>query len=440
MLKKLDENIISKSFFNRKHKLLIGVSGGADSVVLLDMLNKLGYSCSIAHCNFNLRGKESDQDEEFVTQLSKKYNVSIYKKSFNTIEYAKKNNLSIEMAARDLRYEWFDQLIDKYSYDFIAIAHHKDDLAETFFLNLVRGTGIRGLRGIQEKNNKIVRPFLIFSRQQIIEYAHENNLHYKTDSTNKDIKYIRNKIRHEIIPLFNEINPSFNNTMFENVNRLKEVEQIYEISIKEKLNNIKRIEKEKILFNKLAILNLNPIETFLYEFIKEYGFNNKNVKQIVESLDTISGKQFFSKEYKLLIDRDNIVITKLQDVTENEFILNKIEDFQSLPIDLTYRKILEVSNYKIKFDKNIACIDGTKLTFPLKIRKWKEGDYFYPLGMKKRKKLSDFFIDNKLSLIDKQDLWILEKDDEIVWIIGYRIDDRYKVVGDSGFVVEIEKR
>ncbi|RLD60716.1 MAG: tRNA lysidine(34) synthetase TilS, partial [Bacteroidetes bacterium] len=293
MLNKFTEYIENEKLFNKTDKILLTVSGGVDSVVMLDLFIKSRLSFGIAHCNFNLRGKESDLDEKFVKQLAKKNNIEIHTVSFKTEEYAKSNGISIEMAARDLRYEWFEKIRQNFDYSYIATAHHKNDVIETFILNISRGTGIKGLCGIQPKVNKIIRPVLFALRKEIEEYCTTNNLQYREDASNATLKYKRNIIRHKILPELKNLNPNINNTIIDDIAIFNDVEKIYRSSIEEKKLKILTKENDKILINIKELKKLNPLKTYLYEFLKPYNFQSQNITDIIKSLDSISGKQFY---------------------------------------------------------------------------------------------------------------------------------------------------
>ena len=437
MEKQLHNFISQEKLFNKTAKILIAISGGADSIVLLDLLINTGYSCAIAHCNFKLRGQESEKDALFVENLSKKYDLKYFYKEFNTKKYSTQNKISIEMAARELRYEWFEKIRKENNYDFIATAHHKNDSVETFLLNITRGTGIRGLTGIPAKNNYIVRPLLFADKNNILEYCETNKIIFRTDKTNFQSDYNRNKIRNKIIPFFEEINPAFNQNVSQNIEKFKEIEKIYSKEILREKNNCVSYLKEDILININKLKKIEPIKTYLYEFLLPYNFSPKIIEDIILSLNNISGKKFFSQTHRLVKDRENLIISKQEQsivsdckksiicINENQ---NKITfDNQTLEI----KNICITPNFKIKKTNSIAYIDADNIQFPLIIRKWTAGDYFFPLGMNKAKKLSDFFIDEKFSLPDKENTWLLLSEKKIIWIIGQRIDNRFRITNKT---------
>ncbi len=444
MLNRFNKYIESKNLFNKNDKILLTVSGGIDSVVMLDLFIKSNFSFGIAHCNFNLRGKESDLDEKFVKQIAKKYKIDIHTKSFDTKKFAKNNGISIEMSARDLRYEWFEKTRQKFGYSYIATAHHKNDVIETFILNISRGTGIKGLCGIKPKVNKIIRPVLFAFRSEIEEYCNKNNLQYREDASNATLKYKRNIIRHKILPELKNLNPNINNTLIENIRIFNDVEDIYRNSIEEKRDKILTKENDKILINIKELKKLSPLTTYLYEFLKPYNFQQKNVNDIIKSLDNISGKKFYSSSHYLVKDRNFLFLSKINfNENENEvFTINKETTNISSPIALK----IKITDNNVATDlsemknENFAFLDYDLLKFPLVIRRWINGDYFYPIGMKKRKKISDFFIDNKFSIIDKNNAWLLCSEDDIIWVIGKRIDDRFKITNRTKKIFIIEKK
>ena len=422
MKNKIQHFIEEKSLFLREDKLILGISGGADSVCLMHILLALDYSFELAHCNFNLRGNESDEDEIFVKELAKKHKLRLHVKQFDTESYAIKNKISTQMAARDLRYAWFNDLLVSQNAKYNAIAHHANDDVETFFINLVRGSGLKGLLGIKEKTESIVRPLMLVSRAEIEKYLNENELAYRNDSSNASVKYLRNKIRHELMPLLTEMNPSIQQTISDEMSILEGVAQVYYQQVEQVRGEIIQHEKGIIQLKISDLLALKPLSNYLYELLSPYGF--LTIDAIVKSLKGQSGKQFFSTTHELVVDREFIFISELA-VKQNELITIK-EATASIksPIQLKFSKTDSIEWIK---DVDFAQLDFDKLQFPLHLRKWKEGDKFIPLGMKTFKKLSDYFIDNKFSLLDKKGQWLLCSHSDIVWVVGHRIDDRYKL-------------
>ena len=425
MKNKVQQFITEKSLFVREDKLILGISGGADSVCLMHVFLELGYSFELAHCNFNLRGEESDADEYFVKDLAKEHQLKVHIKQFDTLVYAAENKISTQMAARDLRYAWFEKLRIKSNAKYLAIAHHANDDVETFFINLVRGSGLKGFLGIKEKNNAIVRPLLSVSRLEIEQYLKDRGLVFREDSSNASVKYLRNKIRHELIPLLAQMNPSIQQTVKDEMRILDGVAQIYASKVEEVRKDLTQEKNGIVQLEISALLALNPLHSYLYELLSAYGFYA--VEAISKALQGQSGKQFFSSTHQLVVDRENIFISLLN--KENE-VFEITEKTISLvyPLEINFKVIADKT---IIYDNNIAQLDVEKLKFPLTLRKWKEGDKFMPLGMKKFKKLSDFFIDSKFSIIDKQEQWLLCSGVDIVWVLGCRIDERYKLESNT---------
>lgn len=424
MVEELKKFVTKNSLLEKGDKTLITVSGGRDSVALCELFYKAKFPFAIAHCNFQLRGKEANEDENFVKKLAIKYKVDFFSRRFQTKDFSQKNKLSVQQAARILRYDWFEEIRSKNGFDFIATAHHKDDELETFFINLIRGTGIAGLHGISVKRDAIIRPLLFANRDEIDAFVKKNKLKFREDSSNASDKYLRNKIRHKILPLFEEINPSFRNTLSEEIMRLSEVEKVY--------NHFIDAHRKQILKNNsisISDLKKSPFASvLLYEVLKKYQFSSKVAEEVFSALDSGSGKTFFSSTHRLVKDRENLIITK-QVLTEKKEVFSISQKSKSIVAtgNLEFSKVEGSAKFKIPNDSNIACLDFEKLKFPLEIRKWKKGDFFYPLGMNKKKKLSDFFTDIKLSIPEKENTWLLCSEQNIVYVIGKRIDERYKV-------------
>ncbi|MFA6925199.1 MAG: tRNA lysidine(34) synthetase TilS [Bacteroidales bacterium] len=438
MLKLFTEFIKKENLFEKNDKIILAVSGGIDSIVMCDLFYNAEFNFSIAHCNFGLRGQESDMDELFVQQTAHKYKVSFFSELFETKKYSEENKISIQMAARELRYGWFNWLTETTNYKYVAIAHHFDDVVETFFINILRGTGISGLHGIATKNKKIIRPLLFAKRKDIEEYVLKNKLKFREDSSNNENKYVRNKIRHDIIPVFKKIHPEFDNTIKSNIERVKDVEEIYKNEIEKVRKNLLIINKNYISISIEELKKVNPLRTYLYELLSPFNFNFSNIQNIIENLDDISGKQFLSSTHRLIKDRSELIITKINDEQKNEYLINLDDTLIEVPLKISISKAAFNKNAEILKNKNIATFDADKLSFPLKIRKWENGDYFYPFGMKNRKKLSDFFIDEKFSLVEKENTWVICSENKIAWLAGHRIDDRFRVDDKTKNIVILE--
>ena len=419
------KNIKDLDLFSKEDKLILAISGGADSVALACLLKDTGYNFVLAHCNFKLRERESDNDEDFVKNLAEKMELECYVKSFNTESYSKKNKISLQMAARELRYCWFEELRKEIDAKYVLVAQHKDDDLETFFINLIRGSGIKGLLGIKSKRDKIVRPLLIFTRKQIENYLSIKKQKFRNDSSNSDVKYLRNNIRHHLIPLIKDMNPSFENTLSKEVDFLNEIYKVFITNFENIKEELVEMTEKGCEIDKSKLLSIQNNKIFLREIITPFGFSQCD--KILESCRSISGKLFFSHTHKLLVDRKKIIITEIKK-EKNLFI--ELEEFDNLnyPISLRFRNS---DQKQFNTNKNIVFLDKKKLIFPLTLRKWNQGDFFYPLGMNGRKRLSDFFIDNKFTQFDKEECYLLCSGEDIVWIIGHRMDDRFKITDDT---------
>ncbi|PLX21904.1 MAG: tRNA lysidine(34) synthetase TilS [Marinilabiliales bacterium] len=430
--------IESVKLCKKSDRILLGISGGIDSICMFHLFRMLNYPIGIAHCNFQLRGTESDEDEIFVKNLANEFDIPFFSVKFNTKEVAKEEGISIQMAARDLRYDWFEELKQKYDYDYIAIAHNQNDVVETFLINLTRGSGIKGLTGIKPKLNSIIRPLLFASRQQLLDFLEINNFEYHEDSSNQSTKYSRNLIRHEIVPLFEKLNPKFQETLIENISKLRDTELIYKNEVKRVHQSIITENKDKKLINIEELKNLYPISAYLFELLRPYGFTSSQVTDIVKSIDGVSGKQFYSSTHRLIKDRSDLIIEENTAVKIQSIYIDHNQDSIEFPLKLEFNQCDVNEDFEIRKDRNIGQFDFDKLEFPLVLRKWQSGDYFMPLGMSNLKKVSDFFIDQKLSITEKESAWILESKNKIVWIIGHRIDERFKITNFSKTAYEID--
>jgi tRNA(Ile)-lysidine synthase len=412
--------------FDFESKILLAISGGIDSICLADLLVKSGYNIEFAHCNFNLRELESDQDEIFVSNLANKYKIPFHHISFDTNNYASSNKLSVQMAARELRYKWFEEVRQEISADYIAIAHNQNDNIETFFFNMINGSGLKGLRAIQNKNNFIVRPLMFARRNQIEEYVKSESLNFREDSSNISKKYQRNKIRHDLMPLLKQMNPSIENTISEEIEIIKNTYSIFKEQINRVVKKVSYQTDDGIKISKKELIKLEPIDPYLYEIFNVFGFTD--LKSIKNSIFSNSGTQFFSKSHRLLIDREFIFIEKTKDNFFRDVLIDECTSALSSPLNISFKISEQEYIQKIK---DTAYFDYEKLVFPLVIRKWKSGDKFIPSGMKGFKKLSDFFIDNKINRLLKEKTLILCSNDDIIWVIGSRIDERYKATSKT---------
>ncbi len=429
MIQKVKKNIQDNSLLTDCCNVIVGVSGGADSVALLDILHRLDYKCIVCHCNFHLRNDESMRDEVFVQKLAMSYKLPYFKIDFDTKKYAQENKISIEMAARNLRYDWFEQQRIKFEAEAIAVAHHRNDSVETVLLNLTRGTGIHGLTGIRPHNGNIIRPLLSVSKKEILSYLNDNNLPFVTDSTNDENIYTRNFIRNKIIPLFEELNPDFQATIQRTSEYLSGTEQIYQQAISDWKKRIIR-QKEisiEILISELLV-SPSP-RTILFEILSAYGFNSSVVTEIYDALQSSSGKEFFSHSHYLIKDRDYLILAKKKKENESDqiYMIDKGTKSIETPIQISFSVVKRTEDFSFSNNKNIAYFDFDKIQFPLTLRHWKKGDWFIPFGMKGRKKISDYFSDHKFNLIDKNNAWLLCSGNDIIWLIGERSDNRFKI-------------
>lgn len=422
MLQRFQQHINEEFNFLSDSKLLIAVSGGIDSVVLAHLCTWMGFDFAICHCNFNLRGEESDEDEAFVENLAKDFGVPFFSTSFQTDSYAEEHKLSIQVAARNLRYQWFYELLEEYSYDYVLTAHNTNDNLETFLINLSRGTGLEGLSGIPPINDRSVRPLLNFTRDDIMLYAIKNGIIWREDRSNTSIKYIRNKVRHKILPILKEINPHILETFKNTLDHLNESQEIVQSWTDEISKKVIQKDGENLMFSLRALSKIEHKKAYLYQVLQSYGFTEWN--DVLNLLSAQPGKQVYSKTHRLLKDRYFLILTTInKDVLEPKRVLIQASSVQiTEPIKLDLFKAEENSIT----DKHSIILDKDLLKYPLSVRKWSYGDYICPTGMTGSKKLSQLFKDKKLSLIDKENIWLLvDADDNILWVIGMRQDRRF---------------
>ncbi|MDR2409987.1 MAG: tRNA lysidine(34) synthetase TilS [Bacteroidales bacterium] len=410
------------------HRILLAVSGGVDSMVMLHLFLQTKVQTGVAHCNFQLRGEDAIRDEEFVLTETFKHNIPSYVIRFETKEYAEKQGLSIQMAARELRYNWFEQIRKTYDYAFIATAHHSDDNVETFLLNMLRKTGIGGLHGIKEKSTTIIRPLLFATKEQILAYAEQHNIHYRNDISNSNDYYQRNYIRRHIIPQFKKLNPNFTKTLLDSIEIISKQEIVYKEHIQQTLKLCMLKDNEEYIAEIEKIKHLSPLDVYLFEMLHPFGFNDTQVTDLIHCLGAKEEKTFTSSSHQLLKTRDTLKIISLVENKIIPFTLDKTDKSLFLSAGI----VMEIKdNCKdFPFEKNpaIAYFDLDRISFPLQIRGWKHGDFFYPFKGNGKKKLSDFFSDLKLNSIEKHTTKILcNANEDILWITGFRSDNRYKV-------------
>ncbi len=436
---RLEKFIREQQLCSADDRLLLTVSGGIDSMVMAHILVERGYRCGIAHCNFSLRGEESDEDEAFIRRWAEERRLPLYIRRFETATYAAEKGISVQMAARELRYRWFEEVRRREGYDRIALAHNRDDVAETLLINLTRGTGLRGLASIPVRQEALIRPLLFASRREIEAWALRQGIAWREDSSNRTVKYMRNKIRHQIIPLFEEMNPSFTTTLAATAARLRGVVQLFDRYVGEMRPRLLLDRGDHHLIPLAPLRQTAAWEAVLLELLKPFGFRPGTVNTLLHHLDAPPGKQFLSPTHRLVKDRDTLIITPLPEKEkERRYYVEEGTEMITEPLHLHFRILERDDSFRIPGDPNIAAVDAELIAWPLVIRRWKAGDYFRPLGMKGMKKLSDFFIDQKLSLVDKENLWLVTEGERIVWIPGMRIDDRYKITPSTEKVLLIE--
>ncbi len=432
MLTKFQSHINENLPFLKKNKLLLATSGGIDSMVLLHLCHQLDLDIRVAHCNFQLRGDESDEDEDFVKSQTEKLQIPIYIKKFDTKSYAEEEKLSIQVVARNLRYEWFNTLLINNDYDYILTAHHLDDSLETFLINFTRGSGLDGLTGIPQQNESIVRPLLPFSRTEIEIFAKENNVEWREDSSNTSDNYLRNKLRHDVIPMLKKINPSLLHSFENTISNLKQAQSL--------VDDASRIIYRKVVtdinfqkrINLTELIQLPNYHAYLYQWLEPLGFSDWD--SINDLATAQSGKQIHSQNHTLLKDRNELIVFPKQEYEKTTlFLIEKEQNEIKFPLKITFCNVDDISLEAT----NCIFVDEDKLQYPLVIRKWKEGDWFYPLGMNGKKKLSKFFKDEKFSLLDKSNTWLLCSENQIVWVIEKRQDERFKVTEETTKILKI---
>ncbi len=447
------QNIIrQQNLFHQKDKLLLAVSGGVDSVVLCELCKQAGFDFIIAHCNFQLRGEESERDEQFVRELGEKYGVEVLVKKFDTEHYASENKLSTQEAARNLRYTWFEELVRSRESEvgsqiskYLLTAHHSDDNIETVLMNFFRGTGLHGLTGIPAINKYIKRPLLNFSKEELLAFAKENKLEFVEDSSNISSKYTRNFFRNELIPAISKVYPQVNDNLQNNIQRFKEIEKLYQLSVGELKKKICKqkgnVQKDSIgelhiPVNKLMQYNNKAL---IYEIIHPYNFQEKQVDEVMKLAESDSGKYITSpdNQYRIIKHRKWFIICPTRDIESKNMVIEADDKNVLFALGKLSIEEFPTTNYKLPTTNTIAILDSKEIKFPLLLRKWKTGDYFYPLGMKKKKKISRFLIDAKLSKTEKENIWVLESKQRICWVVGHRIDDRFKLTDSTKEVLKI---
>lgn len=442
MLAQFKQYISDYHLFDENDPVLIAVSGGVDSMVMAELFHRAGYNFAIAHCNFGLRGSESNLDEKFVASMAESYGVKFHVNHFKTREYAGFNKISVQMAARTLRYEWFDELIAAEGYKSVATAHHLDDQIETFFINILRGTGISGLHGIMPNRRQVVHPMMFAFRRDIEEFAGDEAIGYREDSSNRSSKYVRNKLRNDLMPLLAEINPEFRKTITFTVSRMRETEMLLNHYLESIRKKVETIEDGVISLNIAELSLLKPCDAYLYEILQPYGFNRSVSDEVAYGLEELSGKQFFSPTHRLIKDRDFLLITELGPAGSQpigEILIEQGITEMKKPVQLRFTTFKNLPGTRINKSGSIAMLDADKITWPLSLRKWNEGDTFVPFGMTNSKKLSDFFIDNKFSIVEKENAWLLISGNKIAWLVGHRIGNPFRITSETETILQIEQ-
>ena len=468
----LQQYIQQHHLFQPKDQLLLAVSGGVDSVVLVDLCAKSGYQFRIAHCNFQLRGEESEGDEAFVRSLGEKYNVEVLVKEFDTDKYATENKLSIQEAARVLRYEWFEELVLRLtpssdeliegsssfrptetsdeaapthhspltthvSSTHLLTAHHADDNNETLLMNFFRGTGLHGLTGIPVSYGHIKRPLLSFTKEELLQYAAENKLQYRDDSSNQSSKYTRNFFRNELIPAIENVYPQVKQNLQDNIDRFKSIEALYKLTTQQLIKKLCKQKGAEVHIPAKQLLQYNN-RALIYEIIKPFGFTEKQIAEVEKLAVAETGKFIHSPvlAFRIIKNRAWLVIALAEDAELGHVIVQGTGTTGFAAGLLEVKQMLN-SQLPIPNSNTEVLLDAKHITFPLLLRKWKTGDYFYPLGMKKKKKLARFFIDQKLSKTDKENVWVLESNKKIIWVVGHRIDDRFKLTDATQSILQL---
>ena len=434
MLQKFQNHLLHNFQFLRGKKVLLATSGGKDSMVMVHLLQHSDYEIGIAHCNFQLREMESFGDQNFVQEYASANDIPVFITQFDTKAFSEDYKISTQVAARELRYNWFYELLETEKYDYILTAHHADDNLETFLINLSRGTGLEGLIGIPEQNEKVVRPLLAFSQEEIEDYAIVNGIQWREDSSNASDKYLRNKIRHHVVPLLKELNPNFLLSFHKTQGYLQQAQDMVDDAAIMVYQQVAQQDGDTIYFDLQQLQKLPNYKSYLYQWLNEFGF--KAWVDIYDLVDSQSGKCVYSSEYRLLKDRDSLLLSRLNEEDEiQEYAILENQKEVNIPLNLSFCKVADIS---IGSNKTIF-VDADKLHYPLVLRHWNEGDHFQPFGMDgKSKKISKLFKDEKLSLIEKESKWLLCSNTEIVWVIGLRQDERFRIDNTTKNILKIQ--
>ncbi|HET9825061.1 MAG TPA: tRNA lysidine(34) synthetase TilS [Chitinophagaceae bacterium] len=451
LLQRFRDCIQQNNLFQQRDRLLVAVSGGVDSVVLCELCRQAGFDFVLVHCNFQLRGAESDRDEQFVRDLGKKYAVEVLVRKFDTQKYAAENKKGIQEAARDLRYDWFTELIANYSHDSLPLAiritthvltaHHADDNIETVLMNFCRGTGLHGLDGIPHKSGYVRRPLLDFWKHELVEFAGQNNVSFVEDSSNAGLKYTRNLFRNEIIPSISKVYPQVKTNLHDNINRFKDVNQLYARLVDDLKNKVCKKKNREVHIPIKQLLSFQN-KALIFEIISDYGFGEKQIDEVIKLCDSESGRfiQSPGSNYRIIKFRNWLIISPIEPINAETILIH--QETNNIQCSTFNLQISIVSNshadsYRGPTANSVAWMDADEIEFPLILRRWKQGDYFYPLGMRKKKKLARFFIDKKLSKTERENIWVLETNKKIIWVVGFRIDDRFKITNKTKKILKI---
>lgn len=442
ILEKFQEYVTRNELFTKQDKILLTVSGGVDSMVLMSLCVNSGYKVGVAHCNFCLRGAESDEDEILVQERARKYGIECHNKRFNTTAEMELTGESMEMAARRLRYTWFQELCQKYGYTVIAVAHHIDDSIETFFINLLRGTGLRGLTGIHNQVGRVVRPLMFATRKEIMEYALQKHIPYREDSSNKSTKYLRNKIRLGLTPRIREISPRFPFIMYRNIERLMAAQRFIDCAIDNIYEQTATLQDGIYTIHVDKIIHTESREFVIYEILNSrFGFKGDTVDGLCRALAAeCSGKRFYSRTHVAYIDRGNIKIAPIEENDCCEVVVRQGQQRAYCGNSVLYFELCDVDSlatYNVA--DNIALLDADKIQYPLTLRRWKDGDSFTPFGMNGSKKVSDYLIDHKVSMPEKNRQFVMLSEGRIAWLVGRRIDDEVRITKSTERVLRITK-
>lgn len=438
--KSFSENLQRNGWANSSKPFLLAVSGGVDSMVMASLFLKNQLPFAVAHCNFQLRGEEADKDEQLVRDWCTAHTIPFFVNHFDTDNIAKEWKKGIQETARKLRYDWFRQLCEQEDFKYLATAHHANDTVETLLINLFKGTGIKGLQGIPIQNGNIVRPLLVATRKMISDYAEMNNVPFREDASNASDKYLRNAVRHKLLPLIEEYFPNAGAKMYDSIQRFTEAGMLYKEATERKIRKLSEQRGKDIYIPIRRLEKITPLYTICYELFKPYGFSKEQLQLLVDLIHADSGKYLVSPTHKIIKDRDFLIVTELATRETDLLLIENIPSKISVGGRDFLFSVINVPNL-ISTSAGIALIDRSQITLPLSLRKWRQGDYFYPLGMnRKKKKLSRFFIDQKMPVHEKENTWVLECNKKIVWVAGLRLDDRFKLNNRTTEVLKVEMR